>query len=87
MVSAQPLTSRSFEGGVELGDCTNKEGLLESVDEVADAVLTCGVLDGGKLDMTFCGNAGLVLLNLLFLLPSCLCRRVNKSQRNADRDV
>jgi hypothetical protein len=55
-------------------------GLLEAIAERTNVILSHRLLDGGKFEGTFCSNAGLVFLKLLFFLPSCLCVHVNESQ-------
>ena len=64
----------------------NEMGLLEAVDEIADTVLARRLSGDGKVDMAFRSNASLVFLNLLFLLPSCLRRGVNRCQQNIYHD-
>lgn len=54
-------------------------GLLETVAERANEVLIRWLFGDGKFDGTFCRNAGLILLQLFFLLPPCLCGYINES--------
>ena len=76
------LRSRRYPGPMNIQISwkvgVNKLGLLEAIEERADVISRPRLFYYRKFDGTFCSNAGLILLNLLFLLPSCLCGRVNE---------
>lgn len=54
-------------------------GLLEAIEERTDVISSHGLFSDREFYGTFCSNAGLIPLKLLFLLPSCLCGHVNES--------
>lgn len=64
----------------QLGNRVGLTILLEAVAERTDVILSHRLLDGGEFYGTFCSDAGLVFLKLLFLLPPCLFGHVNESQ-------